>query len=233
METIKKIIMYILVIVIVFLMSYLIYFVITYKPDKTTNNLDKSTTKEITPKQEICKRQISLEEFNNYNSIICELTISDLKINNQDIIIKYGTSDEGIYIGNNQIINTADSKYKNTLYYVDNKLFILSTNNAYTDITALDNTGTQVFNLNNTLRTSNITDKTFESLKQTIPSLNTILDYTHIDPKSVNISQGNITFNSFALKNCTKGSNNGTSYTISYTNNTFNNPVEGNTVVCE
>lgn len=247
MERAKVFIVYLLIFVILGLIGYLIYFVVNFssedksetKSEKTpiTNEVLSSCTFNSSTEEynKILEGNSSINLCNGLNKIILDDVTVEGEKQNLEVMYVNGNASKGSgYMKFNglKILSKVSSTYGNILTVFDNKLFVVERNSEYVNILVYTKDGTNVFNLKDTLEASNITDPAFVELAKSGYN-NTILDYNHIDKDSINLSPNLITFNSDSKTTCQAGSFKGSTYTISFKDNTFGNPVYTGNVMCQ
>ena len=244
---IKVVIIYLLVLVLICLVSYLIYFINNTKQEPTQKPQEESQTiiEEVDEVPDKCIFDVTLEQFNTLSSnpssiALCEgknkINISDVTLNNEtaDIYSYYynGETTEidntiGIYLNDLKIV----SGNKNTIGVFNNLVFIKNTTK-YTNVLVFDNNAQNIYNLENVLTQTPIEDPVFTEMNKTNQNINTKVSLENIDSNSFNFQQTEFTFNT-TLGTCVEGQMfKGSTYKVTFNEGTFTNPTFVQNVNC-
>ena len=239
-DKIKTVLIYLLVLVILGLTTYLIYFVL--EQNKIAEEANKNAHEDIyaTVPEVPAKCVFSLQSYQYYAAIngnsefqICPglnkfiLTGYILAGKDVDLQVLYFNNDKGasaktgVYLNNKRIIDRASVHDKNAFGIFDNKLFILSDNAEEANVYAYDANGNQVYNLATQLQILRIKDQAFIEIAKTKP-INTTLDNKHL--WAFGFNEGVFTFSSNSRLGCNSFPYSGTSYKVTYSGNNFNAP---------
>lgn len=240
----RVVIIYLLFLILIGLISYLIYFI---------NNFEKPVEEPITKQpvvtnneiEDKCTFDITLEQFSTLSSnpsslALCQgnnkLKISNITINNEPIniysiyyngILTEEDDSLGLYLNEKQIT----SANKNTINILNNLLFVKSTKET-TNLLVFNNTGKNIYNLENSLTQTPIDDPVLTELNKTNQTINTKVSLENIDPNSYSFNQSEFTFNT-TTNQCVEGQKfKGSTYKVTIDGEIFTNPTFVTNVSC-
>ncbi len=246
-EKVRIIIIYILIFVIVALVSYLIYTIMSSQPVKKEPVSEKEDqSNEISEK---CTFDMTLAEYgeiiNGNKSKICggmnKINITDIMLNQQNlnVMIVYMNGkidqtdrDTGIYIDGDLAARYAANNYINSMGIFDNKLFIYAHNDEELNVMAYNSAGSKVYDLAQTLSSARITDQVLADLAKNHEGLKIIVDPTNIDQNTVQFAANEFTFATNSGLDCTTGMYSGSIYKVAFTGEEFAAPQFINFVNC-
>jgi len=236
-EKIRVIIIYVLVIVIIALVGYLIYnFFINSKEDNTKKEEVKAS--DIASE---CTFDITSADYsaivNGNNSNLCgglnKFKINDIMLdgNQMDVEVNYyngslNESDDstGIYINGNRILKSVSTNNKNQMGIFDNKLFIFLADNDKPNVVVYDKYGNKVYDLETALAGANVSDPAFVEIAKTNNNLNVIVRNSSINVNSFVFGGNEFTFSTALKGECTPGTNIGSNYKVTFSENNFSAP---------
>ncbi len=240
----KVVIIYLLVLVLIGLVSYLIYFINDFKEKETEPILQQPvvTNNEIEDK---CTFDITLEQYETLSSnpsslALCQgknkLNISNITLNSVPInmysiyyngILTEEDETLGLYLNENQITSTN----KNTINILNNLLFVKSTKKT-TNILGFNSIGDNIYNLENSLIQTEVEDPVLTELAKTNQTINTKVSLENIDPNSFSFNQTEFTFNT-TTNQCTEGQKyKGSTYKVTFNGENLTNPTFVTNVSC-
>ncbi len=237
----KIALIYVLIFIIIGLIGYLIYFVVTQNKEEDTEK-SKNKTSENNETSEIasqCTFNMTITEFNTLDKStlpLCtglnKLMLTDVVLDgvSKPIYVLYSSSggqieQTGIYLESNRLVSGSSSEYKNVLGIFDNKLFVLASNLTATNVLAFDNTLTKIYDLDAVLKANKLTDPAFAEINKLNSNLETTLTSAYLDRNSMVFTNGSFTFNSTAGAACVQGQTvKGSSYKVTYNGNSFEIP---------
>ena len=250
-DKIKIAVIYVLIFVIIALVGYLIYFVVSQNDTKVTTPKDEvDTPVKKNDVAEGCTFNVTMSEFgtlaDDSNSLqtctgLTKFNIENITLDGKTIDLyavysnttsKSDAENSGIYLQNRKILSSLTSTEKVRLGIFDNKLFVLSSGEEATNVMAYNSNGGQVYNLSKSLAEANISDPAFVELAKTNPNLSAILDTNHIDGGSFIFADGKISFSSDSKLGCINQGYKGSNYTITYIGDKFNAPEFVSTISC-
>jgi len=220
----KTTILQVLSILVLLLIGFLIYFVVT------NSGKDESQSKpqkiDLKVKDE-CIFDITLSQFNSIDSgtvTICDdynkFNITDNEDFNMYILYNNGDINNdklGVYINNKQAIKSSMSY---SLMISDNLLFATFDN---ANLQAYNKDGKQVYDLSTTLNKLQIEDKVLADLVKKGSPIDSHVDLTNIDSDSYSFTPGTFTFNTTTV--CEEGqTNRGSTYQVTYGGDNFKDP---------
>jgi len=236
-EKIRVVIIYLLVVVIFLLVGYLIY-------NFFMNTNESKPKEEVKKDNEISKECIFDVKLADYNTMlkqgssdICgginKINIVDATLdgNKLDLEVRYynGVLDErdngtGVYMDGKRITQYASSNYQNKFGIFDNMIFIFTNNSKDVNVVVYDGLKNKVYDLENALLKTNISDPAFVEIAKTNPGLSVVLKTSNIDKESFNFGPTEFSFSTTSKEKCTVGENIGSTYKVAFSNGNFSNP---------
>lgn len=228
-DKIRVVLIYILILIIIFMVGYLVYnsVGVDKKVDKPSLDSDIS---------EDCSFEMSLSEYNamlgSDKSNLCggmnKIIVKNISLNDEEteVEVRYYNGDQsdesGVYVFGKRIVKGAGPKNINRFGIFDNKLFILSIDDAESNITAYDSSLNKVYDLRSALASSDLSDPAFVELAKTNPTLETKVNNSNIG--LFNFLPNEFTFSTDSKLQCVPGGVNGSKYRVVFNGDTFETP---------
>lgn len=227
-EKSKVILVYVLMLLVIGLIVALTFIVLNSnkKEENHSTSANNTPTVDVNPFPNIseeCTFNLALDEYNVLTGPKCKngysrYNINGLSLGGQTINVSVIYTDQegnkaGIYINDRRATTVVNNVTNIKFGIFDDKLFILDNNNNESNVLVFASDSTKVYDLKETLDSSEITD----------PILNQVLSSTTINPNSFNFTATNFTFQA----QMTDSSNQilaGSTYQVTFTGNEFSKP---------
>lgn len=228
-EKSKVILVYVLMLLVIGLIIALTLVILNSneKEENHSSSANNTPTVDVNPFPNIseeCTFNFTLDEYNALTGPRCKngysrYNVTGLSLGGQTLNVSIIYTDQedgnkaGIYVNNRRATTIVNNVTNIKFGVFDDKLFILDNNNNESNVLVFAGDSTKVYDLKETLESSEITD----------PVLNQVISSTTINPNSFSFTATNFTFQA----QMTDSSNQvvaGSRYQVTFTGNEFSKP---------
>lgn len=224
----RTIIMYILTFIVIGLISFLIYFMITFK--ENTIRKECILHVDINILNSILDRNLTGNLCHGYNQINTDVSLQNNTLKLKTIIYNGDnhkqTDEEGIYLNDKKIISNPNSS-TNKFFKTSELLYLLTPDN--NNLLVFSSSGEKIYNLQNSLNKNTLIDQNLTKVMQA----ETRVTFDMIDIDSFVFDDSGFSFNTSIKKECPGNiTSKGSIYRVNYNSQTFQNPTYVSDVPC-